>query len=63
MSAYNKLNNIYCSSNKELLMDILKTEWGFNGYVVSDWGAALETVDNANGGLDMEMPGPGNTWE
>ncbi len=62
MSAYNKLNNIYCSSNKELLMDILKTEWGFNGYVVSDWGAALETVDNANGGLDMEMPGPGNTW-
>ena len=62
MSAYNKLNNIYCSSNKDLLIDILKKEWGFDGYVVSDWGAALETVDNARGGLDMEMPGPGNTW-
>ena len=62
MSAYNKLNNIYCSSHKELLIDILKNEWGFDGYVVSDWGAALETIDNANGGLDLEMPGPGNTW-
>jgi beta-glucosidase len=62
MSAYNKLNNIYCSSHKELLIDILKDEWQFDGYVVSDWGAALETVDNANGGLDMEMPGPGGTW-
>ena len=62
MSAYNKLNNIYCSSHKELLVDILKNEWGFDGYVVSDWGAALETIENANGGLDLEMPGPGNTW-
>ena len=62
MSAYNKLNNIYCSSHKELLIDILKDEWGFDGYVVSDWGAALETEENANGGLDLEMPGPGNVW-
>ena len=62
MSAYNKLNNIYCSSDKELLINILKDEWGFDGYVVSDWGAALETVENANGGLDLEMPGPGNVW-
>ena len=62
MSAYNKLNNIYCSSHQELLIGILKEEWGFNGYVVSDWGAALETEENANGGLDLEMPGPGNVW-
>jgi len=62
MSAYNKLNNIYCSSHKELLIDILKKEWNFDGYVVSDWGAALETIENAHGGLDLEMPGPGNTW-
>ena len=62
MSAYNKLNNIYCSSHKELLIDILKKEWNFDGYVVSDWGAALETVENAHGGLDLEMPGPGNAW-
>jgi len=62
MSAYNKLNNIYCSSHKELLIDILKKEWGFDGYVVSDWGAALETNENAIGGLDLEMPGPAKTW-
>ena len=62
MSAYNKLNNIYCSSHKELLIDILKNEWGFDGYVVSDWGAAMETVENANGGLDLEMPGPAKSW-
>ncbi len=62
MSAYNKLNNIYCSSHKELLIDILKNEWGFDGYVVSDWGAAMETIENANGGLDLEMPGPAKNW-
>jgi len=62
MSAYNKLNNIYCSSHKDLLINILKDEWGFDGYVVSDWGAALETEENANGGLDLEMPGPGHVW-
>ncbi len=62
MSAYNKLNNVYCSSHQELLLKILKSEWRFDGYVVSDWGAALETIENANGGLDLEMPGPGNVW-
>ena len=62
MSAYNKLNSIFCSSHQELLINILKKEWGFDGYVVSDWGAALETVENANGGLDLEMPGPSNVW-
>ena len=62
MSAYNKVNNIYCSSHDELINQILKKEWKFNGYVVSDWGAALETVENANGGLDLEMPGPAKTW-
>ena len=62
MSAYNKLNNIFCSSHQELLISILKDEWGFDGYVVSDWGAALETIENANGGLDLEMPGPSNVW-
>jgi len=62
MSAYNKVNNIYCSSHDELINHILKKEWKFDGYVVSDWGAALETVENANGGLDLEMPGPAKTW-
>ena len=62
MSAYNKLNNIFCSSHQDLLINILKEEWGVDGYVVSDWGAALETIENANGGLDLEMPGPSNVW-
>ena len=62
MSAYNQLNNVFCSSNKELLINILKEEWSFPGFVVSDWGAALDTEGNANGGLDLIMPGPSTTW-
>jgi len=62
MSAYNQLNNVYCSSHKEILIDILKDEWNFPGYVVSDWGASLQTIENAIGGLDCEMPGPAKSW-
>ena len=40
----------------------MKEEWGFDGYVVSDWGAARDTVENAIGGLDLEMPGPAKSW-
>ncbi len=58
MSAYNKINGTYASSHERLLRDVLKTEWGFEGFVVSDWGAAKETVENARGGLDLAMPGP-----
>jgi len=61
MSAYNRINGIYASSHRELLVDILKRQWGFDGVVISDWGAALHTVENANGGLDLEMPGPPRT--
>ena len=53
----------HCLIRDRAMFDkILKKEWKFNGYVVSDWGAALETVENANGGLDLEMPGPAKTW-
>tara|TARA_B100000214_G_scaffold104494_2_gene73241 strand:+ start:1189 stop:3624 length:2436 start_codon:yes stop_codon:yes gene_type:complete len=62
MSAYNQLNNVFCSSNGEILNKILKDEWNFPGYVVSDWGAAQDTIGNANGGLDCEMPGPARSW-
>ena len=62
MSAYNQLNNIYCSSHADILNTILKEEWNFPGYVVSDWGAAQDTIGNANGGLDCEMPGPARSW-
>ena len=58
MCAYNKLNGTYCSEHRELLTDILKNEWGFEGYVVSDWGAVHDRVASLNGGLDLEMPGP-----
>jgi beta-glucosidase len=58
MCAYNKLNGVYCSENHYLLSDILKDEWGFEGLVVSDWGAVHDRVASLRGGLDLEMPGP-----
>ncbi len=56
MAAYNKINGVYCSENSHLLQDILKKEFGFTGFVISDWGATHSTVDAALNGLDLEMP-------
>ncbi len=56
MAAYNKVNGDYCSENKHLLREILKNQWGFRGFVVSDWGATHSTVKAALSGLDLEMP-------
>lgn len=56
MSAYNKVNDHFCSENNYLLIDKLKTEWKFKGLVMSDWGAVHSTVPTFNGGLDLEMP-------
>lgn len=58
MCAYNKLNGAYSSESHTLLTDILKDEWGFEGLVVSDWGAVHDRVASLRGGLDLEMPGP-----
>ncbi len=56
MAAYNKFRGAYCCSNHYLLTEILKNEWGFDGFVVSDWGGVHNTVQTANSGLDLEMP-------
>ncbi|MFB3166817.1 glycoside hydrolase family 3 C-terminal domain-containing protein [Neobacillus sp. 179-C4.2 HS] len=56
MCAYNKVNGEYASENEYLLNDILKDEWGFEGFVVSDWGAVNERADGLSAGLELEMP-------
>lgn len=58
MSAYNIVNGHHCSENQHLLTDILKNDWGFKGFVVSDWVSVYSTVNAANAGLDLEMPLP-----
>ena len=59
MSSYNRINGDYVGDSKEYLTDILRNEWGFDGYVVSDWGAVNDRVKALSAGLDLEMP-PGN---
>ncbi len=59
MCSYNKINGVYSSANHWLLSDILKDEWGFAGFVVSDWGAVHDRAAAANASLDLEMPGRG----
>ena len=58
MCAYNRLNGELCSQNETLLTRILKDEWGFEGVVVSDWGAVQDLVASLAAGLDLDMPGP-----
>jgi beta-glucosidase len=57
MSAYNRLNGVYCAEHRWLLRDVLKGEWGFEGLVMSDWWGTMSPA-SAEGGLDLEMPGP-----
>jgi len=58
MCSYNKVNGTFASEHHHLLTKILKNEWGFEGLVVSDWGAVRDRVAALKGGLDLEMPGP-----
>lgn len=58
MSAYNKLNGEYCGQNRHLLTDILRGEWGFQGFVHSDWVMGVHTPYGAAAGLDIENPEP-----
>jgi len=58
MDAYNLVNGVYMTANNHLNNEILKNEWGFDGILMSDWGATHDGVAAANGGLDLEMPSP-----
>ena len=59
MCSYNKINGVYASENPWLLTDVLRKEWGFEGYAVSDWGAVSDRAAGVAAGLDLEMPSSG----
>ena len=59
MCSYNRLNGVFASENPWLLTEVLRKEWGFEGYVVSDWGAVSDRVAGLAAGLDLEMPSSG----
>lgn len=59
MNSYNKLNGTYLCENKEMLSDVLRDEWGFDGYVMTDWGAMNERVEALKAGCNLEMPASG----
>ena len=63
MCSYNRINGVFASENKWLLTDVLRKEWGFEGYVVSDWGAVNKRVEGLVAGLDLEMPDSGGTTD
>ena len=63
MSAYNMINGTYCSDNRELLTDILRDEWGFDGVVVTDWGGLSNRIAAFQAGCDLSMPGGSSYME
>jgi len=62
MTGYNRLNGMWCSEHRELLTDILRGEWGFDGFVLTDWYGVASTVGSNTAGVDLEMPGPGRAY-
>ena len=59
MSSYNRVNGVYCGEDDFLLNKVLRQEWGFEGLVVTDWGATNDRVKSVSAGLDLEMPASG----
>jgi beta-glucosidase len=62
MAAYNDVNGVAATEHNELNNDVLKSEWGWDGLLMSDWGATKTAAPAANGGLDLVMPGPRGPW-
>jgi len=62
MSAYNRVNGVYCSDNMHLVGEVLRGEWAWDGVLMSDWFATHDTVAGALAGLDLEMPGPSRVF-
>nr|WP_249420232.1 glycoside hydrolase family 3 C-terminal domain-containing protein [Rhabdothermincola salaria] len=62
MTSYNRLNGEHCADSATLLAGILRDEWGFEGFVVSDWFALAQTPLAIRAGLDLEMPGPARAY-
>ena len=58
MTSYNRVNGTHVPDTPRLLRDIVRGEWGFKGFVMTDWFGLAKTVDAAHAGLDLEMPGP-----
>ncbi len=63
MCAYNKVNGVHCSDSRKLLTDILRGEWGFDGFVVTDWGAMNDRIKAFQAGCDLNMPGGSHYME
>lgn len=59
MCSYNRINGTFASENAWLLTDVLRNEWGFDGYVMTDWGAVADRVQGLKAGLELEMPASG----
>ena len=59
MSSYNRINGVYANENRHLLQEILRDEWGFDGFVVSDWGGSNDHVEGVRAGSQLEMPTTG----
>jgi beta-glucosidase len=61
MTSYNRLNGRWLTQQREILLDVLRGEWGFDGFVMTDWNAVADTT-SVHAGLDLEMPGPGRAF-
>lgn len=60
MNSYNRINGVYASENEWLQQKVLRKEWGFEGLIVTDWGASVDRIPGLKAGTDLEMPCSGD---